>query len=76
MEEAKLKISTGIDQLDGKQLHRVVRVVNDILRLALKADADFLNKAYRDFVVETCSGGGVGRACDCQSLRKKFWDVL
>ncbi len=44
-------------QLDGDHLHRAVRVVNDILRLALKADASFSNQAYHNFVVEACSGG-------------------
>ena len=57
VEEAKLCITTGVDKLDGEHLHRAVRVVNDILRLALKADANFPNQAYQNFVVEACSGG-------------------
>ena len=58
MEEAMLCITTGIDKLDGNYLHRAVKSVNDISRLALKADANYSNQAYQNFVVEACSGGG------------------
>ena len=52
VEEAMHCIATDIDKLEGNYLHRAVKLVNDILRLALKADANFSNQTYQNFVVE------------------------
>ena len=45
VEEAKQLVDIGINQRNGDQLHLAVKAVNEVLRLGLRADADFSNQA-------------------------------
>ena len=65
VEEAKQFVDNGINQLNGDQLHLAVKAVNEVLRLGLRADANFSNQAYHNFVVEACLGGSFCWSCYC-----------